>query len=118
MNHHPDYPTPEEREASDAAREDAADALRERHHEERDEIRGRLDAQLPVEQVAVRGEVAQRLGAVALAQERVDELERLAWEAQRAMSDYLAALTAYEQHRNENAGRRADAAIEAGETPF
>ena len=47
-----------------------------------------------------------------------DELERLAWEAQRAMQDYLAALTEYEQHRNEDAGRRADAAIEAGENPF
>ena len=38
MNHHPDYPTPEEREASDHAREDAADALRERLQEERDEM--------------------------------------------------------------------------------
>ena len=38
MNLHPDYPTPEEREASDAAREDAADALRERLQEERDEM--------------------------------------------------------------------------------
>jgi hypothetical protein len=38
MTLHPDYPTPEEREASDAAREDAADALRERLQEERDEM--------------------------------------------------------------------------------
>ena len=38
MSLHPDYPTPEEREASDAAREDAADALRERLKEERDEM--------------------------------------------------------------------------------
>ena len=38
MSLHPDYPTPEEREASDAAREDAADGLRERLQEERDEM--------------------------------------------------------------------------------
>ena len=38
MSMHPDYPTPEERERDDAAREDAADALRERLQEERDEM--------------------------------------------------------------------------------
>ena len=46
------------------------------------------------------------------------KLERLAWEAQRAMNDYLQALQEFEKHRNEDAGRRADAEIKAGNLPF
>jgi len=47
-----------------------------------------------------------------------EALERLAWEAQRAMQDYLAALTEYEKTRNDDAGRRADEQIAAGNPPF
>ena len=47
-----------------------------------------------------------------------ERLERLAWEAKRATEDYLAALTEYENDRNDDAGRRADEQIAAGQPPF
>lgn len=47
-----------------------------------------------------------------------ETLERLAWEAKRAMNDYLDALTRYEKRIADAAGRRADAEILAGHDPF
>ena len=47
-----------------------------------------------------------------------DALERLAWEAQRAMNDYATALAQFEKDVADDAGRLADAEIAAGKTPF
>ena len=47
-----------------------------------------------------------------------DALERLAWEAKRAINDYRTALGAFEQDIADDAGRLADAEIAAGKTPF
>jgi len=49
---------------------------------------------------------------------KIQELERLAWEAKRAMNEYLDALNRFETERNDDAGRHADADIAAGHTPF
>lgn len=52
------------------------------------------------------------------AENRRQRLERLAWEAQRSMQDYLAALAEYESDCNDDAGRRADETLAAGSRPF
>ena len=46
-----------------------------------------------------------------------EDLERLAWEARRAMDAYLDALTEFEKARNGDLGHRADAPVNA-ELPF
>ena len=47
-----------------------------------------------------------------------DALERLAWEAQRAIRDYDTALKQFEKDVADDAGRLADAHIAAGIDPF
>ena len=52
------------------------------------------------------------------AQHERENLERLAWEAKRAMSEYLDALAVYEKRLAAESGHRADAEILAGHDPF
>jgi hypothetical protein len=47
-----------------------------------------------------------------------EELERLAWEVDRAVSNYAHALARFEKRHADDAGRRADEQIAAGKTPF
>ena len=47
-----------------------------------------------------------------------EQIERLRWEVDRAVSNLVEALMRREQRRNDEAGRQADEAIRAGHTPF
>ena len=47
-----------------------------------------------------------------------DELDRLAWEVERAVSNYAHALARFEKRHADDAGRRADEQIAAGNPPF